>query len=56
VNGAPTPPDPQPALRVPLHQQVQDAGDRLDLLEAALNALIERHNKLAADMSYELGL
>ena len=47
----PTRPD-----RIPLHQRVQDTEDAVQALEAALNGLIDRHNRLAADMSHELGL
>jgi hypothetical protein len=52
----PTPPDPRPALRVPLHQRVQQAEDRATALEDALNELIARYNQFAADVSAELGL
>ena len=56
MNPADMPTRPDPPDRVPLHQRVQESEDRADAIEDALNALIERHNKLAADVTAELGL
>jgi len=43
----PTVPDPPARLT---------AIDRIIALEQALNALIDRHNRLASDITHELGL
>ena len=47
----PTRPD-----RIPMHQRVQEAEDTIQALEAALNALISRHNQFTLDVTAELGL
>ena len=47
----PTRPD-----RIPMHQRVQEAEDTIQALEAALNALIARHNQFTLDVTAELGL
>ena len=54
VNG--TPPSDPPAVHIPLHQRMQEAEDRADAIEDALNSLITQHNQFAADVSAELGL
>ena len=48
-----TPPEPDTPPAAPPHVLLVD---RMDAAERALGLLVEMHNKLAADVSAELGL